>query len=92
MSKMNKVTKVSKTASYDGFSVYYEYMILPDIGLSVRLVQECIGSQTVTCPWRNYADVRRQEIRAQAFARAREDKLWINADEPKEIIGTYIEA
>ena len=85
MKKMNKVVKFSQAASYDGFTVYYEYAVLPNIGLAVRLIQECIGSQTVTCPWRNYADVRRREMRAQAFARAR-------ADETKEVIGTYIEA
>ena len=63
---MRIVKKFVKALSED-FTQYHEYTILPDIGLAVRLTEECGCGKALAYPWRKYADVRKREL--QAFAR-----------------------
>ena len=62
---MRTIKKFVKVLSED-FTQYYEYTILPDIGLAVRLTEECCCGKALAYPWRKYADVRIKVIRALA--------------------------
>ena len=62
-----KTIKQFVRASDNGFEVYHEYAVLPNIGLSVRRLEGYACGTVITYPWHKYADIRRRVL--QAFAR-----------------------
>ena len=62
----NRIVRQFGRESDNGFTVYFEYTVLPRTGLSVRLVEEYSCGKTTIHPWRKYADVQRKIIRALA--------------------------
>ena len=64
---MKTVKQFVRESANGDYEVYHEYGVLPDIGLSVRLIEGYGCGTVITYPWHKYADIRKRVL--QDFAR-----------------------